>query len=202
MDFLIQFILPYVFLYKYWAIFIITFLSAFAIPIPAGTLLIASSAFASFGYFNITTLILLAILANIAGDNVSYWITRTYGKRILSNAKFIRKIFASENFNLMGKGIEKHGNLIIFVSRFEVISTLIVNFICGLTGVTYKKFIVFELIGVVISVLFYSSIGYFFGDNWQIIDRIMGNLGIMVAILMILSLSFFWKKIIMTLNKK
>ena len=93
MDLLVQAILPYILLYKYWALFVVTFLASLAIPIPAGTLLIASAAFASQGYFNIYILLIVVIAANLVGDNVSYWLARLYGERALSNIPFIKKIY-------------------------------------------------------------------------------------------------------------
>ena len=82
MSFLIQFILPYILLYKYIALFVITFLASIALPIPAGGLLVASAAFASQGYFNIVKVIIVVIIANVLGDNVCYWLTRIFGIKI------------------------------------------------------------------------------------------------------------------------
>ena len=119
MDILIQAILPFVLIYKYWALFTLTFLASLAIPIPAGTILIASAAFASQGYFNITTIFIVVIIANIAGDNVSYWLARLYGKKVFSYIKFTKKILESKNFELIEKIISHRPGFIVFISRFE-----------------------------------------------------------------------------------
>lgn len=201
MDFLVGIIIPYILLYKYWALFIITFLASLAIPIPAGSLLIASAAFASQGYFNIYTLLIVAVVANLAGDNVSYWLARLYGGKILSRIPFIRNILISKNFVIVEKNISKRPGFVIFLSRFEVISTLTINFICGLGRVTYKKFMIFEFIGTLSSVLFYAIIGYSFGDSWQAINQLIGNFTILLFLTIALGISLFWKKIVARLNK-
>lgn len=201
MDFLAQAILPYILLYKYWAIFIVTFLASLAIPIPAGTLLIASAAFASQGYFNISTLLLVVIAANISGDNVSYWMARLYGERMLSKIKFFNKIISSKSFIIIEKNIAKRPGFVILLSRFEVISTLTINMICGLGKTTYRKFMLFEIIGTFLSVLFYALIGYTFGDSWQAINKLIGNFSIVFFLLVAISISLFGKKIVARLNK-
>jgi len=72
MNFLIQIILPYILLYKYFALFLITFLASIAVPIPAGALLVASAAFAIHGYLNIFTIIIVVTIANILGDSLVF----------------------------------------------------------------------------------------------------------------------------------
>ncbi len=202
MDALTQTILPYVLLYKYWALFIITFLASLAIPIPAGTLLVASAAFASQGYFNIVVLILVVMIANMAGDNVSFWLARFYGKRVLYKVGFLRKILTSKSFTVIEKRINERPGFVIFITRFEVIATLTTNLICGLGKVTYKKFITFEAIGAFFDTFFYAMIGYLFGDSWEAVNKLIGNFSILFFLAIALGVVLFWKKIIHTLSKE
>jgi len=202
MGILTQAILPLILLYKYWALFVLTFLASLAVPIPAGTILIASAAFASQGYLNIVTIFIIVLIANIAGDNFSYWLARQYGKKVFFRVKFIRKILESNNFEVIEKAIKKRPGFLIFISRFEVLSTLTINIICGISKVTYKKFVLFEALGSFANVIFYIVIGYFFGDSWQAINNIIGNFSIFFLLLIFLILSIFWKKIINNLRKE
>ena len=202
MDLLVQVILPYILLYKYWALFIITFLASLAIPVPAGTLLIASAAFASQGYFNISTIFIVVMLANFIGDNLSYWLARLYGREILSKIKFLKKLLNSKNFITVEKGISRHPGFVIIVSRFEVVSTLTINLICGLGKTTYKKFILFEIVGTLINIIFYILIGYSFGDSWQVVNKLIGNFSIFIFVIIAFILSLFGKKIITKLNRE
>jgi len=202
MDFLIQTIIPYVLLYKYWALFLITFLSALAIPIPAGSLLVASAAFASQGYFKITTLFLVVILANIAGDNLSFYLSRKFGRTILEKYKLTRNIIGTENFKIIFHKIAKTPGLIIFLSRFEVLATLTVNLICGVSKVKYKKYLPYEIAGTIASVGFYATLGYIFGDSWEAINKLIGNFTIVIFVAILICVMLFWKKIMHNLAKE
>lgn len=201
MDILVQIILPYIITYKYVALFIVTFFASFILPIPAGTLLVASSAFANEGYFDIYIILGVVIVANILGDNLSYWLARIYGRKTLSKIPFTKNILNSKNFILIEKNISNHPGLIIIISRFEVISTLAINFICGLGKASYKKFLKYEIIGALLSVFFYSILGYAFGDSWEIVNKIMGDFSLIFFLIIILGVSLFWKKILLKLNK-
>ena len=202
MDALAQTILPYVLLYKYWALFIITFLASLAIPIPAGTLLVGSAAFASQGYFNIVVLILVCMIANIAGDNVSYWLARMYGKKYLYRIGFLRKILTSKNFSIIEKRISERPGFIIIITRFEVLATLTTNLICGLGRVTYRKFMFYESIGAFLDTFFYAMIGYLFGDSWQAVNNLIGNFSIVFFLALALAVALFWKKLIQRLSRE
>ncbi len=202
MDALAQTILPYILLYKYSALFVITFLASLALPIPAGTLLVASAAFASQGYFNIVVLIGVVIVANIAGDNILFWLARLYGKKVLYRIGFMRKILTSKNFTLIEDSISDRPGFVIFISRFEVIATLTVNLICGLGKVSYRKFMIYETLGAFVDAFFYGMIGYLFGDSWQAVNNLIGNFSILFFLAIALAVAIFWKKIINNLNKK
>jgi membrane-associated protein len=199
MSFLAQTILPYILLYKYFALFIITFLGSLALPIPAGTLLVASAAFASQGYFNIYVILAVVIGANMLGDNICYWLARWYGKRFLKKIG-LRRVIESKNFKLIERGIAEKPGLIIFISRFEVIATLSVNIICGLGQVPYKKFLLFESIGAFADSFVYGMIGYLFADSWQAVNNLIGNFSIAIFLLIAVGMVFFWKKIMSRLS--
>jgi len=200
MDFLAQTILPYILIYKYWALFFFTFLSSLAVPIPAGTLLVASAAFASQHYFNIWILLLVAVVANILGDNICYWVALHYGEKFFDRFGFSRRILNSKDFTLIRARIKERPGAIIFVSRFEVMATLSVNVICGLSGVSWRRFMFFEVTGSMASVVFYGMLGYIFGDSWQVVNNLIGNFSIVLFLAIIISMMLFWKKMMKKLS--
>ncbi len=194
MDTIIQSILPFLLLYKYWALFGITFLAAFIIPIPPGTIIMASAAFAYQGYFELGWVLVVASLGNIAGDNIGYWVARMYGHPILYKLGF-RKVLESRRYQSVERSIKRRPGFIIFISRFEVFTNLAVNLIAGLGKIRYRKFLLYESIGEVVQVSLYGTIGYIFGSNWQMISSIIGRSLVIIMVLAILFVIIFWKKI-------
>jgi membrane-associated protein len=200
MDFLLQNILPYLIAYKYLALFVISFLAAFVLPAPSGSLLTAAAALSLSGYFNIGLVIFISILGNILGDNSNYWLARLYGEKVFSFIGF-RQIFKSKTFKLMEKNFREHPGFIVLASRFEVLSTLSVNLLAGVSRVPYKKYLFFESIGSTAQVCFYGLIGYLFGYNWQAASKVSSKISILIVFIWIFMIIVFWKKIISYLKK-
>ena len=59
-------LLSFVLLYKYAALFLITFVAAVAAPIPSGAVMVASFVFAGQGYMNTAAVALTATIGNDA----------------------------------------------------------------------------------------------------------------------------------------
>ncbi len=200
MNFVVQIILPYLLLYKYWAIFTITLVAALAFPIPPGTLLMASAAFASQGYFSFTWVVVVGSLGNIVGDNIGYFLARAYGKKVLYRIGF-GKTMDSQKYKNIEARVRRRPELLIFFSRFEVFSNLAVNLICGLSELDYKKYIVYESIGEIAQVFIYCSIGYIVGDNWMTISGLVTKFLILIILIAALIITIFWKKIWKSITK-
>jgi membrane protein DedA with SNARE-associated domain len=189
-----QAILAYVLIYKYWALFLITFIAAIILPIPPGTLLMASSAFANQGYLSFPLILIVASAGNILGDNVGYWLSRLYGKPILYRIGF-KKIIESPRYKAIEKRLVKEPGWIIFISRFEVFSNLAVNILSGIGQVPYGRYVLFEAPGEILQVVIYCSIGYFFGDAWQSINVVINKSFAIIIVAAVLAIIIFWKKI-------
>ncbi len=196
----IELLLPYLLLYKYWAIFSITFFAALILPIPPGILLMASSAFASQGYFSLEWVILAGILGNIAGDNVGYFLAWKYGKPVLRKIGF-GKILENEKYKNIEKRIRKSPGALIFFSRFEVFSNLAVNLMSGLGRVPYRKYLLYEAIGEIFQVALYCSIGYLVGDNWEEISTLIGRFLLLIILVAFGVVIIFRKRIWRSITK-
>ena len=194
MNFFVQILLPYLLLYRYWAIFGVTLLAALALPVPPGTLLMASAAFASQGYFSFPLVVLVGTAGNIVGDNIGYFLARKYGKRVLSRTRFAR-VLESDKYARIEQRIKARPGFLIFISRFEVVSNLAVNLICGFGEVNYRKYLLFEVVGEALQVLLYCSIGYFVGDNWQAISGLVSKFLLVIILILALLAVLFWKRI-------
>lgn len=194
MHFIIQTILTYVLLYKYWALFGITLVAALILPVPPGTLIMASSAFAQEGFLKFPFVLLAAIAGNIAGDNIGYFLAKRYGRRVLKRIGF-KKIIESKRYASFERKICARPGWIIFVSRFEVFANLSVNIIAGMGKVSYKKYLLYEVIGEIVQVTLYGTIGYVVGSSWQTASTITGRVLLIFTLIAVVLIISFWKRI-------
>ena len=185
MNAIAHLILPYLLTYKYLALFSITLVAALILPIPPGTLIMGASAFAYQGLLSFPLVIASAALGNIVGDNIGYWLARKYGKKVLIKIGF-KKTLESTKYQSIETKLKARPGFLIFISRFEVFTNLAVNLICGLSKVPYKKYLFYEVIGEVLQVSIYASIGYFFGENWELINALIGRFLVVIILVALL----------------
>lgn len=188
MEDFIQNMLPHLLLYKYAALFAVTFLSAFALPLPSTTSLVAAAGFASQGHLHIGLVILWAVLGNVIANNIAYWAARFFGVSI-----FRLKITKSSIFHFMEAHLKKHSKLIIFWSRFQVVPTIAVNILSGITRSDYRTFFMYSLFGETAQVFMFACIGYFFGGKLAENGPVFSN-GIFVILVGIVLILLLFRK--------
>lgn len=163
MEAFFQDALSYLLLYKYAALFLITFLAAFALPLPSTTSLMTAAGFASQGYMNVGLVIFWATLGNVAADNLAYFVARYWGVKVFE--KIGIRVGKSPVISFVTERLQEHFRSIIFWSRFEVIMTITVNILNGIARSDYRQFFLYGLLGELVQVTLFVSVGYFFGGG-------------------------------------
>jgi membrane protein DedA with SNARE-associated domain len=190
MSAILQHIISFILVYRYVALFFISFASSLGIPVPAAASAVAAAAFASQGYLNIAELILFGGLGNILGDLTMYWLMRLYGKRVLLWLG-LRKLANSPLLTDVESTVEKYKAFVIIASRFQDQATTLVNIISGLGRMSIKRFFLLTSIGDFLQITFYVLLGFVFADNWQEIYGALGKLGWIVALVVVLVIVVF-----------
>lgn len=180
---MIQGFLSFLLLYKYTTLFLVTFLSAIIVPLPATTSLLAAGAFASQGYLNLFDVCAAGFLGSILGDSIGYFIAFQWGQKILLRVGYIKKVFESQKFQKIKGYFSEHYFAAIFYSRFLVMALGVpINLLSGFFKLSYKKFLFFDITGQLIYVLLYAGIGYVVGNEWQYIAGILENTAILIVL--------------------
>lgn len=106
-------------------------------------------------------LILLLIVAAILGDAANYTIGRFFGKKLFSNPE--SKVFKQEYLHKTNLFYEKHGGKTIILARFVPIVRTFAPFVAGMSRMTYRHFFAFNVIGGVVWVSLFISLGALLG---------------------------------------
>lgn len=181
--------------FGYWAIFLISFFEALVFIgsfIPGTFIIIFYGFLAASGYFNLGDLIILSIAGAVAGDGASFYLgTRSknlfHEKNFLLNTKYLAK---SQKF------FDKHGDKSIFWGRFIGIIKPFIPFVAGLSGMSTRKFIFWNVFSAFVWALSHLLVGYFFGGAFQVIEMWTTRLGAfaLICFLFFLVLWFSIKK--------
>ncbi|MEA2723538.1 MAG: rane-associated protein [Gemmatimonadales bacterium] len=129
--------------------------------LPGDSLLFAAGTFAALGALDLWLVVLLLIVAAIAGDTVNYWIGAYIGPRAFrGDIRFLRKEYLDRTHAFY----EKHGGKTIIMARFVPIIRTFAPFVAGVGAMSYPKFIVYNVVGAVLWVGLFVLGGYFFGN--------------------------------------
>jgi membrane protein DedA with SNARE-associated domain len=146
------------------------FLEDFGVPVPGETVLIISAIYAGTGRLSIWLVALIGFLAAILGDNVGFGIGH-FGGRPLAE-RYGKYIFLTpERLDKTANFFDRHGGKVIVIARFVEGLRQANGIIAGITGMHWKKFFLFNMLGAALWVGVWVSIGYFSGNNIDSIYR-------------------------------
>ncbi len=130
--------------------------------LPGDSLLFAAGAFAATGSLSIWLLLLLLIVAAIAGDSLNYHIGRRIGPKVFfrDDSFFLRK----EHLNRARVFYEKHGKKTIILARFVPIVRTFAPFLAGVGQMRYAEFLLYNIVGGIVWVTLFLFAGYLFGN--------------------------------------
>ncbi len=179
-----------VFLHDYgtW-IYLLLFLVVFAETglvvtpfLPGDSLLFVTGALAATGGLDMGTLCALLIVAAILGDTVNYWIGDWFGLRLFNdpNARFLRREYLDRTHRFY----ERHGGKTIVIARFVPIIRTFAPFVAGVGEMTYRKFLMYNVLGALLWVLSFVFAGYYFGN----LPFVKKNLTLVILVIIVLSI--------------
>ena len=149
--------------------------------LPGDSLLFAAGALAaSTGQLNVLILWLLLCVAAILGDTVNYAIGKKLGISIFSdNARVLKTQYLRKTEAFY----EKHGNKTIILARFVPIVRTFAPFVAGVGSMQYRRFITYNVIGGVVWVTLFLTVGYLIGN----IPIIKNNFSLVTILIIIVS---------------
>lgn len=130
--------------------------------LPGDSLLFAVGSLAAINALDLTTSIILLIIAAVLGDTVNYWIGDFVGPKVFhqENSRFLNKEYLIRTHTFY----EKHGGKTIIIARFLPIIRTFAPFVAGIGSMTYRRFLLFNVVGGALWVLLFVPAGYFFGS--------------------------------------
>lgn len=148
--------------------------------LPGDSLLFMTGVVAHSGAgLNIHIVVLMMLVAAVLGDAVNYAIGHFFGEKLFSNpnARFLKR----KHLERTQAFYEQHGGKTIILARFVPIVRTFAPFVAGMSGMHYRQFFLYNVIGAVMWVFLLTYAGYFFGGiSWVDKNREFVVLGIIV----------------------
>lgn len=153
------------------ALFAILLITSAGAPFPDSLLLVAVGSFVAQGDLDFLPVIAVGTLGAVAGDQLGYAAGYWGGRPLAAKVAGTDRIARAEAFS------RKWGGMGIFFSRW-LVGPLgpWINITSGMTTYPWLKFVLLDVVGELIWVVLYVSLGRIFSDKVQAIADLLGNL--------------------------
>jgi len=153
---------------------------------PGETVVIAGGVIAGQGEIDLTPLIGLVWVCAILGDTTSFYIGRRLGRRFLERHGPKVKI-THERLEQVDGYFQRHGGKTILIGRFIGLVRALAPFIAGSSGLEYRRFIPYSIVGTGLWSTLFCVLGYVFWRSFDQVANLAGHaifgFGLTVAVI-------------------
>jgi membrane protein DedA with SNARE-associated domain len=192
MDNIIDLLLVFYGPASYFIIFGILLICGLGVPIPEDITLLGAGLCAYYGSTNLILTIIVSYFGVMIGDGVIFFLGHFYGERILQHQTF-HKLFSLNRKEAVQKMFAKRGNLAIFFGRFMPGLRAPIFFFSGLLKVPAKSFLFWDGLAAFLSVPAIISAVYYFGDELDMVIRVVKKVEHGIMLIVIIAVLFMAK---------
>jgi membrane-associated protein len=150
--------------------------------LPGDSILFISGTVVATAGLDIHILVAVLIVAAILGDTVNYSVGHYIGPRVFDKPD--SRWFKQAHLRRTQEFYDKYGGVTIIIGRFVPIVRTFAPFLAGVAGMTYRKFLSFNVVGAVAWIASLAYAGYLFGN----IPWVKNNLSLIVIGIVVVSL--------------
>jgi membrane protein DedA with SNARE-associated domain len=183
---LVGLISAYIEHFTYLGLFVVLMLCGLGLPIPEDVALLAGGYMVHRGVTRYPITLAVALLGVVAGDNSLFFVGRRFGTgwvRYFGIGRPGRQV----QIERIQKFMQRHGHRAIFYARFLAGLRALIYLSAGSFGVRPGVFLVYDVLGALISVPIVVTLGYVFGKQLEMIVRYLGGFERLIVVVLILS---------------
>ncbi len=182
---------PYI---AYFVISFAMFLENLIPPIPSEIIMPLGGFFVYTGYLNFYILIVSGLIGTVVGALPWYFLGKLLNEKKLSNfidrkGKFVG--ISSKDLDKSRLWFDKYGVLLVFWGRLIPGIRTLISVPAGIELMPINKFLFWTSLGSLIWVIFLTSAGYLFGENYEIIGLYVDNFKVILKPIFVILILFF-----------
>ena len=153
---------------------------------PGETIVMAAGVVAGQGTIDLLPLIGIVWLSAVLGDTTSFFIGKRLGRRFLEKHGPRFKI-TEARLKQVESYFDRHGGKTILIGRFIGLVRALAPFIAGSSGLPYRRFIPYSIVGTGLWSTLFCTIGYLFYRSFDKVAHLVGQavfgFGVTVAVI-------------------
>jgi undecaprenyl-diphosphatase len=152
--------------------------------VPGETVMLLGGAVAGQGAIDIYLLIAIAWFAAWAGDTTSFFVGRRLGREFVMRHG-PRFGIGHERFERVEDYFSRHGGKTIFIGRFISLVRAFAPFVAGSSGMRYRAFVPYSILGCGLWASAHILVGYFFSRSIETAAKYAGKGAFLLATLIV-----------------
>jgi membrane-associated protein len=176
--------------YGYPLLFLLVILENAGVPLPGETGVLVAGFLASQAgghRFHIGVVILLVFVAAVFGDNIGFWLGRRWARPYLQQGRRFL-LLTPEILVKADSYFERFGSWTIFFARFITGLRVVGALAAGTCGMPWRRFLFANAGGAITWATAISLVGYFLGENLNLIERVLRRGGLIALAVLLLIL--------------
>jgi len=174
--------------FGYIGIFLLMFLESSFFPFPSEVVMIPAGYLAFKGEMNLLLVLFFGISGSLAGAWFNYLLALKFGR------KFLLKIMNKEKIEKLDTFFINHGHISTFTGRLIPGIRQYISFPAGLAKMDKIKFSIYTGLGAGIWVAILTFLGYFIGENQELVHNYLKEITILIVVLMGIFIVWYIKK--------
>ena len=188
---LAQDLVDLIFDWGYVGIFILMAIESSFIPFPSEIVLIPAGYLAYKGDMNIFAILSSGVAGSLVGAFINYYLALLLGRKFLE--KYGKYFFISnEALIKLDNYFKKHGHISTFSARLIPGIRQLISIPAGLAKMNIIEFSIFTTLGASIWALILTLLGYFIGQNEELINSYLKQITIVTAVFVVILISIYY----------
>jgi membrane protein DedA with SNARE-associated domain len=159
--------------------------------VPGETVMLLGGAVAGQGAIDIYLLIAVAWFAAWLGDTTSFFLGRKLGRNfVLDHGPKVG--ISHERFEKVEDYFGRHGGKTIFIGRFISLVRAFAPFIAGSSGMQYRAFVPYSILGTGLWATAHILVGYFFSRSIETAGKYAAKGAFLLATLIVVVVAIVW----------
>lgn len=145
---------------------------------------------ASRGQVGFLALVTVVVGATLAGNATGFFLGRRWGPGIL-RWRPLRRVFGPSVARAR-VFMRRRGEWAIVLGRVATPTRIVVPFLAGASGLSYRRFLTFDLPATLLWAFVWAGLGYVLGESWDVVQAVAGRAAMFVLLLFVVALIIRW----------
>lgn len=160
-----------------WVVYLVTMLETAAfigLLIPSGPTILFAAFLTTTRFFALEHVVLATLLGGLTGDQIGYWLGRRYGVRGVVRGGRLGPLWRRHEHRAVML-FRRHSVLAVSFARCIAFVRTIMPWFAGMSRMPYRRFVSYDVLGVLVWGVGHVTLGYLAGRSWQMLATVLGS---------------------------